>query len=74
MREDAKFDVERIDSLVERLIGAAVLAGAYEAAMREDPILKPGFTKLADKHRARVAALADEMLTGMAWVGAPSGR
>jgi hypothetical protein len=53
--------MEAIDGRLEKLIGEAVMAGAYREAIREDPALAAGFGKLAAKHSARVAAFAQEI-------------
>jgi HD superfamily phosphodiesterase len=46
---------------VLQLIEAATLAGAYSAAIREDPRLAEGFGRMREKHSRRVAVLAGEI-------------
>lgn len=58
-------EVERLDALVAELIGEAALVGAYAATIRHVPETAGGFGKLAAKHQARVAALADEIKAGV---------
>lgn len=62
------------NGLAAQLISAAVMAGAYEAEMRRDPVLRPGFTKLADKYSARVTALADELVAERGHLAASAGK
>lgn len=50
--------------LVMEAISAAVMAGAYWAAIRQDPVLGAGFGRLARKHSARAATLASEFCEG----------
>lgn len=47
--------------LVMQAIGAAVLAGAYRAAIRQDRHLAAGYGKLAEKHSREATRLADEI-------------
>jgi hypothetical protein len=50
------------DELVLMLIQAAVLTGAYRSLAAFMPEAKSGLLKMADRHHARVAALAGEIV------------
>lgn len=52
------------DGLVLQMIGGAVMAGAYRTLAAELPEASKGLLKMAAKHSARVAALADEICAG----------
>ena len=58
---EARVDLERIDSLVVKLMGHAWMAKAYDKAIRRDPVLADGFGRLAERHRAAVLALSGEI-------------
>ena len=61
MLGDGVDEAERVDRLVAEMIGEALLAGAYAATIRQAPETAGGFGKLAARHQARVAALAEEI-------------
>lgn len=74
MEDGQGLGFEETDSLIERLIGAAFLAGAYEAVMRREPALRAGFTKLAEKWRERTAILARQVYEEATQTEASSGK
>jgi hypothetical protein len=49
------------DELVLMLIQAAVLTGAYGSLAKAMPEAETGLLKMADRHSARTAILADEI-------------
>jgi hypothetical protein len=61
VQEVERDEVFEIDGRVAQLIGEAALAGAYAEIIKRIPETAAGFGKLAAKHRARVAAVADEI-------------
>jgi hypothetical protein len=50
------------DDLVLKLIGAATLAGAYRSLAAFMPEAESGLLKMAERHHARVAAHAGELV------------
>jgi hypothetical protein len=54
-------DLGQIDDLVCKMLGHAVMAKAYGDAISRDPDVFGGFGKLAERHRAAVAGLCDEI-------------
>lgn len=71
--EVAEDRIEDIDDLAVRLIGHAMMAQAYGAAIQRDPALAGGFEKLAGRHRAAVKTLCGDLgaaATGLIGMGA----
>lgn len=65
-------DEFELDGRVAQLIYSAALAGAYAETIRRVPQTAGGFGRLYAKHRARVAALADEISRDVRRAGAAS--
>lgn len=59
--EVRRSDDVRLDRQMAELIGRLALAGAYRETIRLVPETEAGFGKLAAKHSARAATLADEI-------------
>jgi hypothetical protein len=59
--EVADEGLERIDQLVTRLLGHAVMAKAYGDAIERDPDVFGGFAGLAERHRTAVEGLCGEI-------------
>lgn len=63
--EGRRADTE--DALVEQMLQAAVLAAAYEAVIRQDPVLRAGFGRLVEKHKATAARLYCDLCARRGW-------
>lgn len=61
-------------TLVVQMIGAAVMAGAYWALIRQDQALEAGFGKLAAKHSRAATRLADEVFRAAHGLGSGAAR
>lgn len=58
-------EIERLDALVAEMVGETALCMAYVSTIRRVPETAAGFGKLAAKHQARIAVLADEISAGV---------
>lgn len=70
MQEGWQNRVAGIDRRVVEMIGEAVLAAGYRVLMQEHPQGAEAWGRLAARHSARVAALADEICSGVHRIGA----